>query len=71
MVKENNMLYSDKEIEIKIKILNLLKTFRSLGLLTEFRYYNNRTIIQQINMMLLKNTTTKQYLMTDLLLIGS
>ena len=28
-------------------------------------------IKQQINMMLLENTTTKQYLMTDLLLIGS
>jgi hypothetical protein len=35
MVKENNMLYSDKEIEIKRKIINIIKTFRSLRLLTD------------------------------------
>lgn len=29
------MLYSDKEIEIKRKIINIIKTFRSLGLLTD------------------------------------
>lgn len=67
------MLYSDKEIEIKRKIINIIKTFRSLALLTD----SDITITEltkttnQINMMLLENTTTKQCLIIDLLLIGS